>query len=87
MFIHQFNKFYNDFKITCFNLKLNATYLNSSLVLAIYPNLNFFNCVKSKYILLYSKTDKIFSILDYIKANNHIKIFALSFKNHFVDLA
>ena len=86
MFLHQFTKFYNKFKIACFNLNLNVSYLNSSLVLAVYPNLSFFNCIKSKYILLYSKTDKIFNILDYIKANNYINIFAISFRNHFVDL-
>lgn len=86
IFIHQFFEFYNKFKIICSNLNINISFLNSSLISAVYPNFTYFNFIKSKYILLYSKTEKIFDILNYIKINNYIKIFAISFKNHFVNL-
>lgn len=86
MFIHQFFEFYNKFKLICLNLNINISFLNSSLVTSVYPNLNYLNFMKSKYILLYSKTHNIFNILNYIKNNNYIKIFAISFKNHFINL-
>lgn len=86
IFLHQFFEFYNNFKIICLNLNINISFLNSSLISSIYSNFNYFNFIKSKYILLYANNEKIFDILNYIKINNYIKIFSISFQNHFINL-
>ena len=86
IFLYNFTNFFSDFRIKCFDLNLKTVTLNSKHISKVFSNINFFNFLKSRFILIYSINLNILNIFEYIKSKNYLKIFSISFKNYFVNI-